>query len=404
MLWSLPMPAVRMLCTRLCTFMASQAMSTAIAWHVYSITKQPLAIGLAGLAEFVPMFLLSPFAGRLGDTRDRRAIVLIGAVCSFLTALILFTLTLARLDSVTAIYAVLVMSGAIRAFVGPAQQALLPSLVSADELPRAVTIGTLFAQFGMLGGPALGGLLCTEAFGPLFAYVLSLTLSALGAFTMLGVPKQRAANAALGSVWETLQQGLHFVYDNKIILGSISLDLAAVLLGGVVALLPVYARDILLTSGAGYGLLRASPAIGAAIMGFAIARYPIRHHMGHIFFASVFGFGLATLVFALSKNLVLSIVALAIAGAADMVSMVVRGLVVQALTPMAMRGRVSAVNTVFISASNQLGEFESGLTAHWLGTRRAAVVGACGTLLCTALFMAMFPALRKVDTVKLSKL
>jgi MFS family permease len=398
------MPAVHMLGTRLCTFMASQAMSTAIAWHVYSITKQPLAIGLAGLSEFVPMFLLSPYAGRLGDTRDRRGIVLMGAVCSFVTALILFTLTLAHLDSVAAIYAVLVMSGSVRAFVGPAQQALLPSLVTADQLPRAVTIGTLFAQFGLLGGPALGGLLCTEAFGPLFAYLFSLALCAIGAFMMFGVPKQPVANATLGSVWETLQQGLRFVFDNKIILGSISLDLAAVLLGGVVALLPVYARDILLTSGAGYGLLRASPAIGAAMMGFVIARYPIRHHMGRIFFASVFGFGLATLVFALSKNLALSMIALALAGAADMVSMVVRGLVVQALTPAAMRGRVSAVNTVFISASNQLGEFESGLTAHWLGTRRAAVVGACGTLLCTALFMALFPSLRKVDAVNLSKL
>ena len=381
-------------------FMASQAMSTAIAWHVYRITHRPLAIGFAGLAEFVPMFLLSPFAGRLGDTRDRRGIVLIGAVCALISALILLSITLLQVKSVIAIYAVLVMSGSIRAFVGPAHQALLPSLVRPDELPRAVTIATLCAQFGLLGGPALGGLLCIDSIGPHFAYLLSVGLYAIAVFAMLGVPKQPVANASLGSVWETLQQGLRFVFDNKIILGSISLDLAAVLLGGVVALLPVYARDILITSGAGYGFLRASPAIGAALMGFYLARFPIRHHMGPLFFGSVFGFGVATLVFALSKNLALSIAALAFAGAADMISMVVRGLVVQALTPTAMRGRVSAVNTVFISASNQLGEFESGVTAHWLGTRQAAVFGACGTLLCTAVFSTLFPALRKIDKVE----
>ncbi len=400
MISSLPAAAQRLVIARIFSMFGAQVQGTAVAWHVYLMTGRKLDLGLVGLAQFVPMFLLAPIGGQLSDTRDRRSILVIGTATFFVTSIGFVTLALQGTHDVRAVYLLLVAFASIRSIVGPAQQALMPSLVGPDALPRALALSTLGAQLGMLAGPALGGLLCATTYGPLAAYAFSTVLFLITTILLTGIPKQPRASTVATRFVESALEGLRFLRTQPVLMGAIALDLAAVLLGGVVALLPIFAKDILHASGIGFGIMRASPAIGAAIVGVWLARNPIRRKLGPTFFISVGVFGIATLGFALSSHLIVAIVCLAIAGGADMVSMVIRGVLVPALTPPEMRGRVSAVNMVFIGASNELGEFESGVTAEWLGTRPAAVLGACGTLLSAVVFAWLFPSLRKLDQAR----
>ena len=282
-------------------------------------------------------------------------------------------------------------------FNGPAGQAFLPLLVPAEHFPNAVTWGSSIFQAAMILGPALGGAIYGFAASPVPVYCCS-GLACLGALTLVGAirlhPSTRPRQVASFAV---VLEGIHYIWRNKLILGSISLDLFAVLLGGAVALLPVYAREILNTGAYGLGLLRGAPSIGAVLMAIALAYRPLRSHAGLAMFSCVFGFGVFTIVFGLSRNLAISLVALILVGACDMVSVIIRHTLVQLGTPDEMRGRVSAVNGLFIGASNEIGQFESGLTAQWFGAVPAVLLGGAGTIAIVLLWAWLFPALRRVD-------
>ncbi len=385
---------------RLLAVLASQMQSVAIGWQVYAITGRPMDLAWVGLAQFFPALLLSLITGHVADRVERRRILM--ACNAALGALSLALLLLARSGGqhLPGIYAVLVGVGVARAFMGPANQSIVPSLVPVDHFANAVTWGSFFWQAAMVVGPTLGGILYATAGGPGLVYGTAAAAS-LGAFLMLSlmapiVPRTRAESPDRKS----LLAGVRYVRGNEIVLGAISLDLFAVLLGGATALLPIYARDILHLGPWALGTLRSAPAVGAAVTGLALARYPIERRAGAKMLACVALFGAATIVFGLSRSFALSLVALTLVGASDMVSVVVRSSLVQLATPDAMRGRVSAVNMVFIGASNELGEFESGLTAQWLGAVPSVVLGGVGTLLVVALWAWRFPRLGRVDRLQ----
>jgi MFS family permease len=295
------------------------------------------------------------------------------------------------------IYAVLLFNGSVRSFNGAAGQAFLPSLIPAEHFPNAVTWGSSIFQGAMVLGPALGGAIYGFAASPVPVYCAS-AAACLGALTLLGFIRIQPSRstAAKRSVPEVLE-GIRFIWRNKPVLGSISLDLFAVLLGGAVALLPVYAREVLKTGAYGLGILRGAPSAGAVLMAVALAYWPLRRRAGIAMFACVFGFGAFTIVFGLSRSLPLSIISLVLVGASDMVSVIVRHTLVQLGTPDEMRGRVSAVNMLFIGASNEIGQFESGITAQWFGAAPAVVLGGAGTIVIVLLWAWLFPALRRVD-------
>ena len=374
---------------------AYQMVAVAVGWQVYELTGDPLYLGLAGLAEFLPAFLSALPAGHAADRFDRRRILAACLSWHALAVLGLLTLTLIMKPPVGAIFALVAATGVARAFLVPTIQSLLPVLVPPDLFPRAVAWNSSLTKGAMVAGPALGGLL--YAFGPAVVYGCAATLlaaSAIGATRFATPLKVRAAaTTGLGA----LLAGVHYVWSRKDILGAVSLDLFAVLLGGATALLPIYARDILLIGPVGLGVLRAAPSVGAATMAVVLAHRPLERRIGRKLFAAVALFGLATVVFGLSRSFPLSLAALTVLGAADMVSVVTRQTLVQIRTPDEMRGRVSAVNWVFIGASNELGDFESGLTASWFGTVPAVVIGGVGTLAIAALWAWRFPELRRVD-------
>jgi MFS family permease len=382
--------------------LASQMQSVAIGWQVYAITGRPMDLAWVGLAQFFPALLLSLVTGHVADRIERRRILMAchGAMCALSVAL----LVLARAGGTHAhllpIYAVLVGVGVARAFQGPASQSLLPSLVPVAHFANAVTWGSFLWQATMVIGPTLGGILYATAGGPGLVYGLSAGWS-LGAFVLLAAMKPIARVARPEPVTrKSLLAGVRYVRGNQIVLGAISLDLFAVLLGGATALLPVYARDILHLGPWALGTLRSAPAVGAAVTGLALAARPIERRAGAKMLACVGLFGVATIVFGLSRSFALSLLALALVGASDMVSVVVRSSLVQLATPDAMRGRVSAVNMVFIGASNELGEFESGMTAQWFGAVPSVVLGGVGTLLVVALWAWRFPRLGSVDRLE----
>ena len=367
-----------------------------IGWLVYAQTNSASSLGLVGLFQFLPMVCLTFVVGHVADRYDRRRIV---ATCQLIEGVTLFGLACGALAgwlSIHAIYAAVVLLGGARAFEQPTASALLPGVVPASVLPQAVASSSTAMQTATIIGPALGGVL--YALGPAVPFSLA-ALFFLGASLAIGSlrleqPAPRREPATLASVFS----GLSFIGKRPIILGTISLDLAAVLLGGATALLPIYARDILHTGPWGLGLLRLAPAIGALAMGFALARMPLRRKVGLKMFAAVLVFGIATVVFALSRNLGLSLAALLVLGASDNISVVIRTSLVQLLTPHEMLGRVSAVNSLFIGTSNQLGEFESGMTAALFGTVPAAAFGGLGTIAVVFLWMALFPSLRRADS------
>jgi len=381
---------------RFLSTVAMQVQSVAIGWQIYDIERTPLALGLVGLCQFAPMFLLTLPAGEIADRFDQRRVLsiaqIVAAMCSGL--FLLFSLIVPH--NAIAFYAVLVLFGAARGFSGPSGQSLLAFLVPPERLAKSIALNSSAFTTAVIAGPALGGFLF--ALGPLPTYGACLFgfLSSGLLYTTLG--GRRLDRAIVhASRFERVKEGIRFVRTRPIILGAISLDLFAVLLGGAVALLPVYARDILHVGPAGLGILRSAPAAGAALTALTLTRIPIARQSGVWMFANVALFGIATIVFGLSHDFVLSLAALAVTGASDMVSVYVRSSLINFATPDPMRGRVGAVNMLFIGASNELGEFESGVTASWFGTVPSVVIGGIGTLVVVGLWMWMFPPLRTVD-------
>jgi MFS family permease len=375
-----------------------QMQSVAVGWHVYSITQRPLDLGYVGLAQFLPAILLSLVTGYTADRFDRRRILLVCYVVLAVCALLLFGLAREGGSSVRLLYVVLVLLGVARAFAGPAAQSLVTHLVPSEHLSSAVALNSTIFQVATIIGPALGGLLYGAVHAQGVYVACALMIGAAAAFlSSMEVRTGRMEHAA-GS-WGRLVAGVRYVWQRKVLLGAISLDLFAVLLGGAVALLPIFAQDLLHTGPWGLGLLRSAPAVGAAGMALVLALFPLRRQAGVTMLFCVALFGLATVVFGLSRHLWLSLACLVVLGAADMVSVVIRLTLVQLATPPEMRGRVSAVNMVFVGASNELGEFESGLTAEWFGAARAVVLGGVGTLLVVGLWAWRFPELRQVTRV-----
>lgn len=390
---------------RLFTTVATNAQAVAIGWQVYAVARETrsveesaLMVGMVGLAQFLPLFALSLPAGETADRYDRRRILLACSVLQALCSAAFLYLSLGPAPSLPALFAVAAGFGVARAFVMPAGTALAPSLVPREFLPQAVALNTLAAQSGMVLGPWLGGVLC--AVDVVWAYGAAAALYVLAGAMWLGLllrPMTSAPPRAEAGRMAMIREGLAYVWGNKLVFGAISLDLFAVLLGGVTALLPVFARDVLMVGADGFGLLRSATAMGAGLTTVVLSIAPIRRHAGPWMLWAVALYGVATLVFAFSSLFWLSMAMLALLGAADSISVFVRQSLVQIVTPDAMRGRVSAVSTLFISASNELGEFESGVAARILGPVGAAAFGGIGSLAVTGLWAKLFPALRRAD-------
>lgn len=380
-------------CARIASSFGFQMLSVAVGWQIYAITGRAFDLGLIGLVQFVPSFLLALPAGHVADQFERRRIVLLGQVVEWIAIAVLAGLSLSHHVHEVGILALVFVIGIAKAFEFPALQSMLPALVPASILPRAMAVNASAGQAAMIMGPAVGGFLYVA--GPGVVYVTAATLYVVSVIALWRLRYEQAPPKREPATLKTVFAGVNFIRHRPDVLGVISLDLFAVLLGGATALLPIFARDILHTGPWGLGLLRAAPAVGALLMSVWLARHDMQRRVGMIMFASVAGFGIATLVFAVSTTLWLSLLALFALGAFDMVSMVIRGALVQLDTPDAMRGRVSAVNAIFINTSNQLGEFESGMLAAWVGTVGATVIGGVGTLVVVALWVGMFPSLRR---------
>jgi len=382
---------------RILVTVASEMQSVAVGWQIYSLTHRPLDLGLAGLAQFSPGILLFLVAGHTADRVPRKRILQTCYASFSVCSLLLLLLTLHGLKAVWPIYAVLLLNGIIRAFNMPASQAFLPLLVPSKHFPNAVTWGSSILQMALLAGPTTGGLIYGFAGSPIPVYASS-GVSCLGGLTLLSfVRLQTSSRPHQPASLEMMLEGIRYIWRNKLVLGAISLDLFAVLLGGAVALLPVYAREILHTGPYGLGLLRGAPSAGAVLMAVTLSRWPIRRRAGVTLLSCVTGFGVFTILFGISRNFGLSLGALMLSGSCDMVSVVIRHTLVQLATPDEMRGRVSAVNSLFIGASNEFGQFESGVTAQWFGTVPAVILGGVGTIAVVALWSRLFPPLRKVD-------
>jgi len=378
--------------------LAFQIQSLAVSWQIYNIAHTPLALGYVGLFQFIPMMACTIPAGHLADRFDRRLILVISYLFSAIAAGCFLALALTRTSVIWPFYAVLVLFGAARAFAGPAAQSFVPLLVPQDQFPQAVAWNSATSQVAVIAGPAIGGAI--YILGPVVDYGVCVMLFAAVAIMIFGIRRRgvRYEAEADTTIFERITAGLAYVWRKPLILGAFSMDLFAVLLGGATALLPVYARDILHVGPLGLGMLRSAPALGSAMLGLALGQMVRRQrHAGIAMFASVTIFGIATIVFGLSRNLWLSMGALFMLGASDMVSVYVRTTLTQLATPDAMRGRVSAVNRLFVGASNELGEFESGVTATWFGTVPAVVIGGVGTLVIVAVWFRLFPSLREVD-------
>jgi MFS family permease len=371
--------------------------SVAVGWQIYEITKRPLDLGLVGLAQFAPGILLFLVSGHAADHFDRRK-MMIACYAGFGTCSTLLLISALRgIHAVYPIYVVVVLMGIVRAFYNPVARAVLTQIIPEHDLPSAIAWNSSIFQGATILGPSLGGLVYALSKGPGAVYVMS-TLTAIGAMISMGKIKLRVSARPREKLrLDTIFAGIHYIFEKKIILGSISLVLFAVLLGGAAALLPIFAREILLTGPWGLGLLRAAPAIGAGGMALLLAYRPLRRRAGATMLWCVAGYGVSTILFGISRSLILSMVALGLVGALDMVSVVVRASLVQISTPDEMRGRVNAVDMIFIGASNEVGQFESGLTAQWLGAVRAVVLGGIGTLIVTSLWAWSFPELRRVE-------
>jgi len=392
---------------RVAVILGAEAQAVAVAWQVYSITHRAIDLGYTGLALFLPgLFFLLP-AGHVADRFDRRRIILCCYSLQVFCSLTLLMLAAVGTQHVLFIYGVLFLIGTGRAFSAPASSALLPHLVPEKHFVNAVTWGGAIFQLANVTGPALGGLLFTlplaavlrrlglEGAGIVYAFTLVTLVWFLVLILSLHVRPGRMEHRAASL--KVVMAGFQYVRHSPLLLGSMSLDLFVVLLGGAVALMPIFANEVLHTGPRGLGALRAAPAIGALTMSLVIARFPISRRAGQRMFVCVAIFGVATVIFGMSKSLWLSLAALAVSGAADMISVIIRGSLLQLATPVEMRGRVSAVNSLFIGASNELGEFESGVTAQWWGAVRATIYGGLASLAVAGTWAGLFPALRHAD-------
>jgi MFS family permease len=385
---------------RLLATLAFQMLSVTVGFQIYALTRDPLALGYVGLAQFLPVAGLSLAAGHAADRFDRRGIVALCYLVLSLSALALFFIARAPSPDPRAIYGVLVVVGTARAFQGPAGASLLPSLVPSGHFQNAATWQSTLWQIGAIGGPSLGGVLYGVWQAPAPVYLTASIALAAACTGILAVRARTGRMEKRPPSLATALAGLRYVYRKKVLLASISLDFAAVFLGGAVALLPIFATDVLHVGPRGFGFLRAAPAVGAGLMAVLLAFRPITRHAGPKMLLCVGMFGLATIVFGLSRSFPLSLLALTVIGAADMVSVVVRMTLEQLATPPEMRGRVSAVNMVFVGASNELGELESGTLARLVGAVPTAVIGGAGTIAVVLLWAWLFPALRAVDRLE----
>ncbi|MFY9841933.1 MAG: MFS transporter [Terriglobales bacterium] len=388
---------------------ALEMQSVAVGWQVYEITKRPLDLGYVGLAQFAPGFVLFLFAGHAADLLDRRKLLMSCYAGYGLCSALLLAISWRAPQSVHLIYIVLAFVGVCRSFSFPVSRAILPHLVPEEHFTNAVAWNASTFQVATIAGPALGGIAYAVFRGPHAVYALAVSVSILSVLLTLRI--HPLPTSALTEVTKkepislrTVFAGFRFIAEKKLILGSITLDMFAVLLGGAVALLPVYAREILHTGPWGLGLLRSAPGVGAALMAIAVAHYPIRRHAGLTMLLSVAAFGVCTILFGISHSLIISLIALFLTGAADMVSVIIRATLIQVATPDEMRGRVNAVDMLFIGVSNELGEFESGLTAQWFGTVPAVIIGGIGTLVVIATWAWLFPELRKADELTVAEL
>ncbi|HWJ95703.1 MAG TPA: MFS transporter [Telluria sp.] len=375
--------------------LAVQMQSVAVGWQVYQMTGSLFDLGLIGLAQFAPFLLLILWAGHVADTHNRRSIVQACLATQLVCSALLLAFTWSGSNTVWPVFAILVLYGSARAFMMPASQAVLRNLVPTESFGQAVALSSSTFHVAVIAGPVVGGLLYLA--GPGTVYTVS-TVLLLVSVLLMGAT--RSAPQAINKnpvSWHTLLEGLRFVWSKPIVLGAISLDLFAVLFGGATALLPAYANDVLHAGPTALGLLRTAPGAGAALCSVALAFWPITRRVGAWMFGGVAVFGISTLVMGWTDNVIVALVALFLLGAGDMVSVYIRHLLVQYETPDEIRGRVSAVNSVFIGASNELGEFESGLTAGWFGLVRAILLGGAATLVVTGLWTVLFPVLSKMD-------
>ncbi|RNC71758.1 MAG: MFS transporter [Desulfuromonadales bacterium] len=386
------------LCARAAATIAYQMAGVAVGWQVYELTHRALDLGLVGLVQFIPSLVLVLFVGHVADRHDRRRIVSMAQLAEAAALIGLTAATMLHWANRETIFLFVFAIGIARAFEYSTLQTLVPSLVEPEVLPQAMAVSSSVSQGATIIGPMLGGFLYIA--GPGAVYGTSCILFLFSAITIATIRIRRAVPLREPASLRTLFAGIAFIRSRPVVLGAISLDLFAVLLGGATALLPIYARDILFAGPRGLGFLRAAPAVGALAASLYLARQPLRARVGRVLYASVAWFGAMTIVFALSRSILLSFAALAVLGFADMVSVVIRASLVQLETPDEMRGRVSAVNAVFIGTSNQLGEFESGLTADWFGVVPAALLGGIGTLAVVVLWIWLFPQLLKRERLQ----
>jgi MFS family permease len=390
-------PFMQLWGARLCGTAASQMLLVAIGWHMYDLTHSAWDLGLVGLYQFVPALLLALLAGHVVDNHHRGRIVAACFAVQGSVALVLLLAVHVSQDSRGLLLGLSLVLGAVRAFQMPAQQALTPLLVSPMMLPRAMAFSSAGMQGAIIGGPALGGLLFVAGTG--MVYGAAVVFFALASTLVLRLKYVYTLSPREPVTLKTVLAGVDFIWKRKPVLGAVSLDLFAVLLGGAVALLPIYAKDILHTGPWGLGLLRGAPAVGALCMSIMLTRRPVDRRVGRTLLLAVAMFGVCMIVFGISRNFIVSLVALAVSGGADMVNVVIRQTLVQLETPDVMRGRVSAVNSIFIGASNQLGEFESGATAALLGPVGSVVAGGVGTILVALAWFRLFPSLARRDRI-----
>jgi MFS family permease len=394
------------LSARLSSSIATQMIIIAVGWQVYQITGRVLDLGLIGLSQFVPFLCLSLLAGHVADQYDRRWIIGLCLLTSLVCALLLLALAVQHANVVWPIYGVLALLGVSRAFQTPAAQAFVPNLVPLSSLGNAIAVSSSTFQFSTIAGPSIGGVVYSFGqssggfhSGAAIVYEVAAGLLAVALVSMVLIRTRRILAERSAATWHSLLEGLRFVWRRKPVLGAISLDLFAVLFGGATALLPAFTKDVLHAGPAVFGYLRAAPGVGAVLTAMWLTLRPVTRHVGLNMFGGVAIFGVATLVFGLTQRIWVALVALVFLGAGDMVSVYIRTLLVQLETPDAIRGRVSAVNSVFIGASNELGEFESGVTAAWFGLVPAIVVGGVVTLVVTGLWAgALFPRLWRLQT------
>lgn len=387
----------RFLAARFCASLSYQIVSVAVGWQIYALSGSPLDLGLIGLAQFLPMMCLTLVVGHVADRYDRRKIVALCMAVEALAALLLALTALHGVGGKALVYLTVIVMSAARAFEAPTLPTLIPALVPRDWIARATAMSASTNQVAQIAGPALGGIGYSAGAG--WVYCVAAALYVGGLLCIAGVRTERAPPRKAPTTWRTLFAGISFIASRRILLGTLSLDLFAVLLGGATALLPLFAKDVLDAGPWALGALRAAPACGAALMSLVLARMTLGSHIGRLLFGALFLFGLATIAFGLSRSVPISIVALMVLGASDSISVVVRSSLVQLHTPDEMLGRVSAVNTLFIGTSNQLGEFESGLTAALFGAVPAVVLGGIGTMLVAGLWMWWFPELRRLRSL-----